>query len=331
MKQKMKKKMLISGSICLLLLLILFSTPTQEFLQSLQGKRYPERPIELIVSFKEGGGTDIGARLLAGYLSKELGQPVQIRNIDGNDGEIGFERLAKANPDGYTIGFINLPTFISLPIQRQTSYQVNDVRPVANYVMDPAVLVVRSDSDWATFQDWVAACMSEPYKMTVSNNGVAASNHIAAAYLAHKAFIELTHVPFGGTADMLKALEEGIVDASVAKVSEVALGVRQKELRVLASFTEERLDFLPETPTLREMGYDIVFGSARALAVPRGTPEEIVLRISEAFRLTFDDSEHLEAAQAVQLPLLYMDEEGTVNYMEEQERYLKTIMPQIGM
>lgn len=331
MNQKMSKRLLIAGCVSLFMLLIFIATPLQTYFQGLQGKRYPERPLELIVSFKEGGGTDIGARLLAGYLSEELGQPVKIRNIDGNDGEVGFERLATANPDGYTIGFINLPTFLSLPIQRQTGYQINEVRPVANYVMDPAVLVVRNDSDWDTFQEWVAASVREPHKMTVSNNGVAASNHIAASYLAHKAFIELTHVPFGGTADMLKALEEGIVDASVAKVSEVAQGVRQEELRVLASFTEERLAFMPETPTLREMGYDIVFGSARALAVPAGTPEEIVTRISEAFRLAYNNPEHLAAAGALHLPLLYMNEDETREYMENQERYLKTIMPQIGL
>ncbi len=129
--------------------------PLHSMLDSHRAARFPGRPIEMIVSFKEGGGTDIGARLLAGYLERELGQPIIVRNVDGKDGELGFTELARARADGYTIGFINLPTFVSLPGRRQTRYRVEDITPIGNYVLDPAVLVVRSDSPWQTFEDWL--------------------------------------------------------------------------------------------------------------------------------------------------------------------------------
>lgn len=285
----------------------------------------------MIVSFKEGGGTDVGARLLAGYLAEELGQPVVVRNIDGKDGEVGYTELAKARPNGYTIGFINLPTFISLAGQRETRYRISHIEPVANYVLDPAIIVVRADSQWSDFESWIDFCRRYPLKMTVSNNGIAASNHIAAARLEYYSNIELTHVPFGGTADMLRALEEGYVDASVAKISEVAHGVEAGRLRVLASFTDTRHPQLPGVPTLAEVGFPLAMGSARALAVPAGVHPEVVERLHQAYVKAFHDPEHVREADERRLSLHYMSGEEVLLYMREQEAFLNETLPRIGL
>ncbi len=167
--------------------------------------------------------------------------------------------------------------------------------------------------------------------MTVSNNGVAASNHIAATYLQHEAAIQLTHVPFGGTADMLRALGDGYVKASVAKISEVVESVDASKLRVLASFTEERLDGFSDVPTLREYGFDIVLGSARALAVPAGTNPKVIDTLSRAFRLALDDPEHRGKAAERKLNLHYMDSAAVVRYMRKQEEFLRETLPRIGI
>lgn len=310
---------------------VLLASPLNAIIVGRRIEQYPDRSIEMIVSFKEGGGTDIGARLLLEYLEVELGQQVLIRNVDGNDGEVGYNRLAKADPNGYTIGFINLPTFVSLPIQRQTTYRINEITPVANYVFDPAVLVVRNDGKWNSFEEWLVYSLKNPLEMTVSNNGVAASNHIAAAYLEHETKIELTHVPFGGTSDMLKALEQGYVKASIAKVSEVAQGVNNGALRVLITFTEERVPYYADVPTLTEKGFPIVFGSARALAVPADTPEEIISNLEKAFANAYQNPRHRTDAEEISLPLLYMDREEVNEYILKQELYLKEILPLIGL
>ncbi len=315
----------------IVLSVVLLWSPLAAFRERRAAERFPERSVEMIVSFKEGGGTDIGARLLAGYLAAELGQPVLIRNIEGKDGEVGFAELARARPDGYTVGFINLPTFVSLPGQRETRYRVDDVMPVANYVLDPAVLVVRADSAWKSLEDWIVYCREYPLKMTVSNNGVAASNHIAAASLEYSAGIELTHVPFGGTADMLRALEEGYVDASVAKVSEVAEGVETEELRVLAFFTDERHPSFPDIPTLNEAGIPVEMGSARSLAVPAGTNPEIVDTIHDAFLRAYENPDHQRDARTRKLSLHYMSSREVLQYMRAQEAFLSETLPRIGL
>ena len=294
-------------------------------------KDYPNKPINVIVSYKAGGGTDRGARVLAPIAEKTLGQPFVIINKPGADGELGFTELAQAKPDGYTIGFINLPTFVSLPLQRNTRYAKSDVVPIANHVYDPGVLVVRADSKWKTLEDFVTYAKENPEKITVSNNGTGASNHIGAAHLAYEAGIKLTHVPFGGSSDMLAALRGSHVDATVAKISEVTQLVKSGELRLLGSYTKERLENFPEIPTLKEKGYDILFGSARAIVAPKGTPDEVIKVLSEKLKEAIQSEEHMEAAKKGDLPIKYMSPEELQTYMDEQEEYLKDISTKLEL
>ncbi len=185
-------------------------------------ENYPTKPVEIIVAYKAGGGTDVGARILASEAEKNFGKPLVIINREGSDGELGYTELAKAKPDGYTIGFINLPTFVSLTLERETKYSIDDVVPILNHVYDSGVLVVQESSQWKTLEDFIEYAKANPGDLTISNNGTGASNHIGAAHFAHEANIDVTHVPFGGSTDMLAALRGGHVNASVAKISEVA-------------------------------------------------------------------------------------------------------------
>ena len=116
---------------------------------------YPDKPVNVIIAYKAGGGTDVGARILMAEAQKNFPQTFVIVNKPGADGEIGYTELATATPDGYTIGFINLPTFVSLPHERQTKYKIDDVEPIMNHVYDPGVLVVKADSQFKTLADFV--------------------------------------------------------------------------------------------------------------------------------------------------------------------------------
>lgn len=292
---------------------------------------YPTKPVEVIVAYAAGGGTDVGARLLLSEAEKILGQPMVVLNIEGAGGEIGFTELAKADPDGYTIGFINLPTFVSLPMDRDTQYDVDDVRPIVNHVFDPGVLVVRADSPWETFEDFIDYAMENPGTIAISNNGAGASNHIGAAHLEYEAGIEVIHAPFDGTTNMLAALRGNHVEATVAKISEVADLVNGGELRLLASYTEQRLIDFPDVPTLGEFGYEILFGSARALVAPAGVSDEIIDYLVEVFREAIESDEHMEKARDANLPIMFMGPDELKSYMEHEAVYLEEIKPLIGM
>jgi len=124
---------------------------------------------------------------------------------------------------------------------------------------------------------------------------------------------------------MLAALRGGHVDATVAKISEVAALVNSGELRILASFTEERLENFPDVPTMKEKGFDILFGSARALVAPKGTPQEIIDYIHDKFKEAIDSPEHMEKAKNADLPIMYMSPEELAEYIKNEEIYLKEI------
>lgn len=293
--------------------------------------KYPQKPINVIVAYKAGGGTDVGARILSSVAEKNLGQPLVIVNKDGADGEIGYTELCKSKPDGYTIGFINLPTFVSLPLERKTQYTKDDVVPILNHVYDPGVLAVRADSQWKTLDEFIAYAKANPEAITISNNGTGASNHIGAAHFEMLAGIKVTHVPFGGSADMIVALRGNHVKATVAKISEVASLVKSGELRILASYTEKRLEEFKDVPTLKEKGYDVLFGSARAVVAPKGTPDEIVKKLHDEFKKAMESQEHKDKAKNADLPIMYMSPEELKAYMDKDEAYLKEIGTKLNL
>lgn len=292
---------------------------------------YPSQDIKIIVAYKAGGGTDIGARVLTRDAAKEFDKPLVIVNRPGADGQLGFTELANSKPDGYTIGFINLPNFVSYTLTRNTSYTKDSVIPIINHVYDQGVLVVRGNSNWNTIEDFIADAKSRPGAITVSNNGTGASNHIGAASLEQKSGIKLRHIPFGGTSDMLAALRGGHVEAATAKISEITNLVRAGELKILASFTEERLEDFPEVPTLAEKGYPVIFGSARGLAAPAGTPQEIIDILHEKFKKTMFSKEHIESAKTSNTPLFYMGPEEFRKFIDNEERDLKEALETLDL
>ncbi|WP_215904772.1 tripartite tricarboxylate transporter substrate binding protein [Sphaerochaeta pleomorpha] len=292
---------------------------------------FPSHDISVIIAYKAGGGTDIGARVLCSVAEKYLDVNLVINNISGGDGELGYAQLSNSKPDGYTIGFINLPTFVSLPLDRETLYSIDSIEPIMNHVFDSAVLVVPYENSCVTLEDFIENARDNPFSVTIGNNGYGASNHIAAAHFCKETNIQVTHVPFGGSSDMLKALNEGYVQSVVAKISEVAQGTRDNKYRILASFTEERIPSFPQVPTLKEKGIAFTFGSARALVAPKGTPPSIIATLLEAFKAAMFDLENVEESNRLDLPLLYMGPEELSGYIVEQRRYISDTVPTLPL
>ncbi len=218
-----------------------------------------------------------------------------------------------------------------MTLERDTKYAIGDVEPILNHVYDSGVLVVQASSEWNTLEEFIEYAKANPSDVTISNNGTGASNHIGAAHFEHEAGIDVTHVPFGGSTDMLAALRGGHVDATVAKISEVAGLANAGELRILASFTEDRLEDFQDVPTLTEKGYEILFGSARALVAPKGTPQEIIDYLHDKFKTAMESDAHMEKAKNADLPIKYMSPEELGKYIENEEAYLKDIRETIDL
>ncbi|GGG24563.1 Bug family tripartite tricarboxylate transporter substrate binding protein [Chelatococcus composti] len=270
---------------------------------------YPTKPIEMIVAFAPGGGTDVAARSIASFMEKHLGDGARIAVINkpGAGGEIGWTAVAQAKPDGYTIGFINVPAINALVVEGKAKFKMDDFQPIANLVYDPGVLVVGKNSPFKSVKDLVEAAKEKPGTIAVGTSGaVGSSEHITILNFERLAGIKLTHAPFGGTAPVRQAVLGGHIPAATMNLSEALQLAREGEIRVLGVMSEERSEYLKDAPTFREQGYDVVAGSSRGIAAPKGIPAEIVAKLEAAVDKALKDPEYLEAAKKAEIPLHYL-------------------------
>ena len=292
----------------------------------------PPADVRIIVAFKAGSGTDTGARLLASFAKKYVGKNIYIASKPGGNGRVGWTELIQSPPDGLTLGFINLATFISMCNSQQALFKVTDIIPVVNYVSETSVIVVKQNSPWKSLNDLVAACRAAPGTYACSTNGVRASNHTAAQLFATSADFTYKAVAYDGTVDQIMALRQGKVDFSCVKAGDVAplIGGTIPELRVLGVFAAKRLPQLPEVPTLAELGYyPYWYGSDRLLALPAGTPQEIVDFYVEAFRKTMQDPATIAAHNKAGLQLDFMDNVQTAALVKEQEAFFTKVVSKL--
>jgi len=293
-----------------------------------EGAWKPAKDVNVIVAYKAGSGTDTGARILCSIAEKYVGRPLVILNKEGADGKIGYTALVNSKPDGYTIGFINLPTYNSLSHEEGSTFSRDSIVPIINHLFEPSVVVVRKDAPWNTIEDLINYCKANPNKVKCSTNGVKASNHIGAQLLAKSAGFQISCIPYGGTADQLLALRQGEVQMSVPKVGDVASLIGQNgELKILASFTEDRLSELPDVPTLKEKGYNLVYGSARALVAPAGTPKNIIDFYVAAFTNTIQDADNIQKSKNAGLSIKYMSPEVLGQFIDYEEDFVKNTLP----
>ncbi|WP_338661813.1 tripartite tricarboxylate transporter substrate binding protein [Pararoseomonas sp. SCSIO 73927] len=270
---------------------------------------WPERPVTLIVAFPAGGGTDVAARTLARFMEKQLGQSIVVLNRGGAGGEIGWSEMARAAPDGYTIGFINTPNIVSIPIERQARYKLEDFAPVANVVDDPGAFLVPPNSPFRTLSDLVAFAKGKPDEVTYATTGIGSDDHLAALAFARQAGISLTHVPFAGAAPVRNALIGRQVAMASMNIGEGITDMRQGQLRCLGQMGEARWAEAQDTPTFREQGFDVVQGSMRGLAAPAGVPGAVLTRIAEAAKAAMEDPEFRQIASQQALPLRFLGPE----------------------
>lgn len=276
----------------------------------------PDGPVTMIVSYKAGNGTDVTARILAQYAEKYVGQTIVIENVDGGSGSIGWSQLAAAEPDGMTIGFMNLPNFNSSIVKELGTYTTADFAAICNHVTETSLVLVRADDERFTDIDSLVAYAKEN-ETVASTNGAQASNHIGAQAFANSAGFKYIDIPQGNTADELTSLLGGEADWCVAKVADIA---GRTDVRALACFSTERLAEMPDVPTLGEMGYyDQWLGSSRCVVAPAGVTEEMVAFYDNAFKLTMEDPDY--QAAAAEFATDYKDAAATAELINQQQAF----------
>lgn len=271
---------------------------------------YPEKPIEMIVAFAPGGGTDVAARSIARFMEKHLGEGASIAVINkpGAGGEIGWTTLAQSNPDGYTIGMINPPAFNALAVEGKAKYTMESFQPIGNIVLDPGILVVGKDSPYNSLADVMKAAADAPGAIVVGTSGAAGSSeHIGILNLNRIADVTFTPAFFGSTAPVRQALLGGHIPAATMNLSEALPLIRSGDIKLLGVMSKERSTYLPDAPTFAEQGYDLTVTAARGLAAPAGVPAEVVAKLEAALKEAMADPEYLAAAEKAEIPLAYLD------------------------
>jgi len=279
---------------------------------------YPEKPINLIVPFAPGGGTDLSARTFVPFLEKQLGgTKVVIVNRPGAGGQVGATEVAFSTPDGYTIGFMNVPFTLTKPFERESRYTVDSFEPLGNMVFDYSVLATTPDSPFNSLKDVVDYAKQHPNQLTVASAGIGSNTHIDLMMFEDLAGIKLVHVPFEGGGASRNALLGKHVSLCASAIGDMQRFAEEGKVKVLGIHKQTRLETAPEVPTFLEQGYPLFNGSARGLVGPKGMPEEAIKVLSDAIYKACQDPEFEKKSAGMSLPLDCMEREAYGAYLQK--------------
>lgn len=266
---------------------------------------FPERPVTLIVPFAAGGSTDVTARMIAPYIEKNLhaGSRVVVSNIQGGGGDVGFATISGAIPDGYTIGFINTPSFLTIPLERQARFDPKLFDPLVAIVDDPSTVVVPAGSAIGTPADLVAFARATPQKASFATTGVGSDEQLSMLKLQELGGVRFVHIPFPGGAHIYRALRNGNVMVAGMNLSEALRAREEGRITILGQMSRNRHPVAPDLPTFRETGFDITMGAMRGIAAPRGVPDEVRQVLVDAITAAAADPDFQAKAKATYQPL----------------------------
>lgn len=256
---------------------------------------YPRRGLQIIVPANAGGPSDIGARILASLLEKEVGQSVVVVNKPGAGAQLGLTEFVRSRPDGYTLGIVHLPgtNTIILDPERKTIFGPDGFILLVNQVLDPGVIWVKADSPFKTLADLVAAAKKEPGKLSACTTGILSDDHLAVLMLEEASGARFRVVHFDGAAQQFTAILGGHVDVAFDNVGSVRKRAMAGEVRVLAVMDNERSKLMPDSPTTKELGFPtVVSSSTRGVAVPKGTPPAVQAYLVNALKKAMSTPEH---------------------------------------
>ena len=306
------KLLVIACAVCSLL----FPSPAEA--------QFPNKPVTLIVPWSSGFG-DALARILAANTGKHLGQPVIVENKPGGAGTVGPATMAAtAKPDGYTLSEMPLTLYRYPHMMKVNYHPLKDFTYIINLTGYTFGVVVKADSPWKTWNEFVAHAKANPGKVTYGTTGAASIAYTTMEMFARKQGIQWTNVPMKGTGELNPALLGGHITA-IAAPSGWAPQVASGDFRLLVTWGEERAKKWPEAPTLKELGYGIVTNSPYGLAGPKGIDPKIVKILHDAFKKGMEDPAYVKGLDQFDMVPLYKSSEEYAKFAEglwEEERMI---------
>jgi tripartite-type tricarboxylate transporter receptor subunit TctC len=256
-----------------------------------RAETYPSRPITIVVPYPAGGPTDTLARILTDHMNGSLGQPLIIENVAGAGGSVGVGRVARATPDGYTVSIGHWNTHVVLGATMDLSYDVlNDFAPVALLADTPIWMVARNTLSPKDLRELVAWLKQNPGKATAGTVGVGGASDITGAYFQGVTGTKFLFVPYRGAAPLMQDLLAGHIDINLGMAAASYPLVRSGQIKAYATMAKSRWWAAPDVPTMEEAGVPGLYASFwHALWVPKGAPEDIIVKLNTAVRSALAD------------------------------------------
>ncbi|OVZ57485.1 ABC transporter substrate-binding protein [Pigmentiphaga sp. NML080357] len=291
---------------------------------------YPAKPMELVVAYQPGGGSDNTARAIAEAVRPLLPQTVFVVNKPGASGSIGWSYVATGPADGYRLVLMT-PEMLVVPLMGIGKTTADDFQPIARFTDDPSSITVRADAPWRTIEEFLAHAKANPGRVAISNAGNGTVPHMAAAALGDAAGIEFVHVPYQGSAPAIMGLLSGDVQATTVAYAELRQHVEAGKLRTLAVMSDKRIETLAQTPTFKELGHNLLFSVWRGIGVPKGTPAEAVEKWRVASRALAQSAEFQATMRKQNLTPAYADLPEFASDVGRQGQAFKALVPKLNL
>ncbi len=297
------------------------------FLTFAQGADYPTKPIEMIVTYAPGGSTDTTARFTSPGVSKLLGQPVVVVNKPGAGGALGYDLVAKSNPDGYTLVILAINAPILKAINPNVSYHpIQDFAPIALLIKQANIIVVPPSSKITNLAQYVETAKKNPGKMVYATSGIGSSQHLSGELFKRIAQVDITHLPHKGNGPAVIALVGGHNDSGFINAPDCMEQIRGGKLRAIAVTTSQRIPELPDIPTIAEggyPGYEVV--SWIGVAAPAKTPPTIVEKLGGVYKQVMDDPEVPTKMKSIGFMPSYLPPKGFADWIKKEFEKFSTV------
>ena len=284
---------------------------------------YPTKPVKLIVPWGAGGGTDALMRVVAHFATKHMGQSVVVVNVPGVGGTLGARQGKDAKPDGYTLTATH-ESVISSKIVGVSDFDYSNFIPIANMTLTPAMVAARPDAAWNDMKDMLAEAKKKPGTIKFGAT-LGSTSHFFPLDIAYQAGMEFKIVGYEGTAKRQAALLGGFIDLGESNPAAGKKYFEAKKLKPWGIATEKRHKLLPNVPTLKEQGVDVVFAVNRGVCAPRNTPQPIIDKLSDVFQKVSQDPEFIAKIASLGSDVKYRNHSAYQAYIKEETGRLEML------
>lgn len=316
---------------CAVVMFLAVALATNVFAQGTSAKvDYPRKPINTLMGFAPGGGSDVMLSMVRPHLEKMLKTTFVPVYKPGSGSDIALTELAMSKPDGYTVVISCTPNVPINAYVRETSYKISDFAFTANVVTDPGIFVVRAESPHKTIADVIKAAKEKPGTFSVGVSSAPGDDWFAMHMFEGAAQIKLNIVPFPGDGPSWQAALAGHIDATSNNLGIVYPQLRAGKLRALAIMTDKRSPIIPDVPTFKELGYNFTSGSSRGFAMPKNTPKAIIDILANAVKQVVNTEEFKVNALKTAFPTDYQGPEEYAAYIKKLDVIYRPLWDKYG-